>query len=95
MVTVSLRPYHKGLTLESTSRNKELCVPGGGFATVRIELPRDWDRLMAERGCEPLEKFKLASDLKPDAPPRRIRTPTHEGARGDFMFMRRMGRGMR
>ena len=41
------------------SRNKELCVPGGGFATVKIRLPKEWDKLMAERGYEPLEKFRL------------------------------------
>ena len=43
------------------SRNKELCVPGGGFATVKIRLPKAWDALMAERGYEPLAKFSLAS----------------------------------
>ena len=50
-----------------SSRNKELCVPGGGFATVKIRLPKEWDRLMSERGYEPLEKFCLSSTLKPDA----------------------------
>jgi hypothetical protein len=39
------------------SRNKELCLPGGGFATVRIRLPKAWDALMAERGYAPLETF--------------------------------------
>ena len=32
---------------------------GGGSATVKIELPASWDKLMAERGYEPLEKFRL------------------------------------
>ena len=41
------------------SRNKELCVPGGGFATVKIRLPKEWDKLMAERGYEPLENFSV------------------------------------
>ncbi|MBP5510223.1 MAG: hypothetical protein J6Z49_04840 [Kiritimatiellae bacterium] len=45
------------LVTGDSSRNKELCVPGGGFATVKIRLPRAWDRLMSERGYEPLEKF--------------------------------------
>ncbi|MBR2838520.1 MAG: hypothetical protein IKE55_07050 [Kiritimatiellae bacterium] len=44
------------------SRNKELCIPGGGFATVKIRLPEGWDGLMAERGYEPLEKFRLRPD---------------------------------
>ena len=50
-----------------SSRNKELCLPGGGFATVKIRLPEEWDRLMSERGYQPLEKFRLSSALKPDA----------------------------
>ena len=41
------------------SRNKELCVPGGGFATIKIQLPKAWDVLMAERGYEPLAKFRI------------------------------------
>ena len=66
------------------ARNKELCVPGGGFATIKIALPKAWDSLMAERGYKPLADFKLKSDLKPDSPaPRPRRTPTHTGARGD------------
>ena len=40
------------------SRNKELCIPGGGFATVRIQLPKAWDKLMAERGYAPLATFR-------------------------------------
>ena len=42
------------------SRNKELCVPGGGFATIKIVLPKDWNRLMAERGYAPLSSFFLS-----------------------------------
>ena len=66
------------------SRNKELCVPGGGFATIKIELPKTWDSLMAERGYKPLAAFTLTSDLKPDVPPTRPRRrPTLTGARDD------------
>ena len=50
------------------SRNKSLCVPGGGFSTVKITLPKAWDALMAERGYKPLADFRLATDLKPDTP---------------------------
>ena len=39
------------------SRNKEMCLPGGGFVTVKIQLPKAWDKLMAERGYRPLERF--------------------------------------
>ena len=41
------------------SRNKTLCVPGGGFATIKIELPKNWDPLVKSRGYEPLHKFFL------------------------------------
>ena len=42
-----------------SSRNKSLCVPGGGFATIKIILPKAWDSLMAERGYKPLADFRL------------------------------------
>ena len=41
------------------SRNKEMCLPGGGFATVKVRLPKEWGKLMAERGYEPLAKFRI------------------------------------
>jgi hypothetical protein len=44
------------------SRNKVLTVPGGGFATVKIVLPKAWDALMAERGYKPLADYRLSSD---------------------------------
>ena len=47
------------------NRNKTMCVPGGGFATVKIELPKNWDKLMAAAGYKPLAEFRLTSDLKP------------------------------
>ncbi len=31
------------------ARNKEMCLPVGGPVTVKVELPRNWNRLMAER----------------------------------------------
>ena len=48
------------------ARNKELCLPGGGFVTVKITLPKAWNELMAERGYQPLAAFYLESDLRPD-----------------------------
>ena len=45
------------------ARNKIQTLPGaglgGGSATVKIELPANWDKLISERGYEPLEKFRL------------------------------------
>ena len=71
------------------SRNKAMCVPGGGFATVKIALPKAWDSLMAERGYAPLATFLLKTKLAPDAPqaagrdapPRRHRSRTAADAR--------------
>jgi len=40
-------------------RNKVLTMPGGGYATIKIELPVDWDALMADLGYPPLEEFFL------------------------------------
>ncbi len=75
------------------SRNKSLCVPGGGFATVKITLPKAWDALMAERGYKPLADFRLTTDLKPDTPAARPRrTPTHTGDRGDRPYGTRQQR---
>lgn len=64
------------------SRNKVLTVPGGGFATIKIELPKAWDALMAERGYKPLADFRLKTDLKPDAPPPETRSRPYPMARG-------------
>lgn len=50
------------------NRNKTMCLPGGGFATVKIELPKNWDKLMEKKGYAPLASFALKSDLKPHAP---------------------------
>lgn len=41
------------------SRNKVQTMPGGGYATVRIELPRNWDELTAELGYRPLKDYYL------------------------------------
>lgn len=75
------------------ARNKELCLPGGGFATVRIELPAAWDQLMAARGYPPLDSFRLTSDLKPDTPPRnnrRFRSFRSQGGAESRFLRRRM-----
>lgn len=31
------------------ARNKVQVMPGGGYSTIKIDLPDDWDRLMAEK----------------------------------------------
>ena len=41
------------------ARNKVQTMPGGGYATIQIELPRNWDALMSELGYQPLKEFRL------------------------------------
>ena len=41
------------------ARNKVQTMPGGGYATVKIELPKNWDSLMEELGYTPLKEFFL------------------------------------
>ncbi len=41
------------------SRNKIQTMPGGGMSTAAVELPAEWDALMAEKGYEPLYSFYL------------------------------------
>ena len=56
-----------------TSRNKFQVMPGGGYKTVEIHLPDNWDELLAPLGYEPLANFYLedknvATDITvPDA----------------------------
>ena len=47
------------LVLGDPDRNKVQCMPGGSFATIKIELPSNWDELMAELGYRPLKEFYL------------------------------------
>ncbi|MCR5415090.1 MAG: hypothetical protein K6F50_10245 [Kiritimatiellae bacterium] len=65
------------------ARNKEMCVPGGAPVTVKIELPRAWDRLMKERGYKPLSSFFIKTSMTPDTPKPRVRGYTRPGIRGD------------
>ena len=44
------------------ARNKVQTMPGGGYSTVKIELPHNWDELMSERGYRPLEEFRISKD---------------------------------
>lgn len=42
-----------------SARNKVQTMPGGGYATIQIDLPRNWDSLMSELGYKPLMEYKL------------------------------------
>lgn len=39
------------------SRNKIQTMPGGGYATVKIELPKDWNELTSNLGYNPIEEY--------------------------------------
>ena len=41
------------------SRNKVQTMPGGGYATVKIELPKNWDILMQSLGYQSIKDFYL------------------------------------
>lgn len=47
------------------NRNKVLTVPGGGMATVKIELPNNWDSLMADLGYKPLKDYYVKISAQP------------------------------
>ncbi len=47
------------LVTGDTDRNKFQVMPGGGYVTIQIELPENWDELVAPLGYEPLSSFYL------------------------------------
>ena len=53
------------------ARNKIQTMPGaglgGGSATIRIDLPANWDALLAPLGYAPLRTFVLTPAARPDA----------------------------
>lgn len=42
-----------------TDRNKFQVMPGGGYVTIQIELPENWDELVAPLGYEPLSSYYI------------------------------------
>lgn len=49
------------LVTGDASRNKVQTMPGGGFSTVRIDLPAAWDSLMAAKGYPRLTDMCIIS----------------------------------
>ena len=45
------------LVTGDAARNKVQTMPGGGYATIKIELPANWDSLMTELGYAPLQDY--------------------------------------
>ncbi|MCM1092339.1 MAG: hypothetical protein NC421_00110 [Lachnospiraceae bacterium] len=46
------------------SRNKIQTMPGGGYATVKIELLREWDTLTRALGYNPIHEYFNASSIR-------------------------------
>ena len=59
-VPVMKRGMTEFLITGDAARNKVQTMPGGGYATVRIDLPAAWDSLMEELGYRPLKEYYLA-----------------------------------
>ena len=55
------------------NRNKTMCVPGGGFTSIKIKLPENWDSLMEKAGYKPLKSFYLKSNLTPSDKPQQFK----------------------
>lgn len=47
------------LVTGDAARNKLQTMPGGGYSTVEIELPKNWNVLMAELGYRQLSEFLI------------------------------------
>lgn len=47
------------LVTGDANRNKFQVMPGGGFVTTEIKLPKNWNELVAPLGYEPIENFYL------------------------------------
>lgn len=53
-----------------------MCLPGGGYGSVRVELPYNWDKLMEAKGYAPLRSFYLTPrKTSPQAPPLPLKLP--------------------
>ena len=49
----------KFLITGENSRNKLQTMTGGGYSTIKIELPHNWDSLMKELGYSPIGQFYI------------------------------------
>ena len=60
---MTIPTMQKGMTTflitGDNSRNKVQTMPGGGYATVKIELPKNWDILMQSLGYQSIKDFYL------------------------------------
>lgn len=54
------------LVTGDANRNKVQVIPGGGFVTTEIKLPKNWNELVAPLGYEPIENFYLKANFNTD-----------------------------
>ncbi|MBR6080993.1 MAG: hypothetical protein IKP60_12665 [Treponema sp.] len=54
------------LVTGDANRNKVQVIPGGGFVTTEIKLPKNWNELVAPFGYEPIENFYLKANFNTD-----------------------------
>lgn len=47
------------LVTGDTDRNKFQVMPGGGYVTVEIKLPDNWDELVTALGYQPLADYYI------------------------------------
>ena len=54
------------LVTGDANRNKVQVMPGGGFVTTEIKLPKNWNELVAPLGYQPIESFYLKANFNKD-----------------------------
>lgn len=65
-----------------TDRNKFQVMPGGGYVTIQIELPENWDDLVAPLGYEPLSTYYIDggnADVETEKPEQTPQEPSTDG----------------
>ncbi|MBR1944948.1 MAG: hypothetical protein IJ846_01460, partial [Alphaproteobacteria bacterium] len=53
------------LVTGDANRNKIMTVPGGQSATIKIELPENWNKLTTKLGYRPIEDFYIKTPVPP------------------------------
>lgn len=53
------------LVTGDANRNKIMTVPGGQSATIKIELPENWNELTTKLGYRPIEDFYIKTPVPP------------------------------
>ncbi len=81
---VTIPTMEKGATAflitGDASRNKIQTMPGGGFSTVTVELPANWDALTTAIGYQPLSNYLL--DATPSGVQSVKQSPSASSKRG-------------